>query len=399
MLYVVSQLWPFLLSIFFVGVLTAVLVRQPEEKRWIATWLKWAVLAYAAAAVVAVMGAVIERAGFYVENGLASFAAFLIGCFIGTRFTRGSIRENKGWAIGLVPAAILWLIGNAVVAPRIETDLRQRVGRAVEATGAAGGAFTVAGRDVAFADGAPKPAALLDAVQDVDGVRLVTGLEPQKATAQNSELAENKPPESPGEATSPTAPPMRESPLAQESRQEQRPPTQIGAPAAEPAPIAEKPPADEQLSLHAPEIAQVAPAPAGPQAIEGPKAEPQSASKPGETDVAACQAAIMKATGNDEITFVRGTAKIPAPSASVLDKIVVILKKCPLAKFEVRVHMDTGGAQNAALSQLRSQRLVEYFEREGVAKGRLVGVGYGDKRRSTAGAASKQAPHVEFLPK
>jgi outer membrane protein OmpA-like peptidoglycan-associated protein len=398
MLYVVSQLWAFLLAIFFVGILTSILVRQPEEKRWMAPWMKWAFLAFAAAAVVAVMGAVVERAGFYVENGLASFLAFLLGCFIGTRFTRGSLREHKGWAIGLVPVAVLWLVGNAVVAPRIEADLRQKVGKAVEANGADAGRFSVAGRDVVFSNDSPKPQALIDSVQDIDGVRLVTGLEPQKAAAQNPESAENKPSEPAGEAASQSAPPLRESPLAQESQQK-RPPAQIGAPSAEPAPVAEKPPADEQLSLHAPAIAQVAPAPAA-QTIESVKAEPPAAPSPVGTEAIACQSAVLKAIGKDEITFARGGVKIPPALTSLLDKIAVVLKKCPSVKFEIGVHMDAGGAANTALSQRRAERLVDYFEREGVAHGRLTGVGYGDTRRSKAGdAASKLNPHVEFLPK
>jgi outer membrane protein OmpA-like peptidoglycan-associated protein len=450
MYYVVSQLWVVMLSVFIVGVLTAVLVRQPEERRWIAPWLKWAILASMAAAAVATISAVVGRAGLYVESGLASFVAFLLGCFIGTRLTGGSLREHKGWALGLVPAIMIWLIGNAVMTPRVEADLKKRVGKAIEVAGGDPAKLEVAGRDVTLPEDAPNRPALIDATLDVDGVRLVTGVDKQKEAS--TERKEEKAPAEPETDVAPsdnrtdeitpaqseaapgdsrvgeTVPPVSDAAPGDDRADEKTPPQPNVASGDNNARERVRSSQDgrvQQQEKAAPPVARQELAPAAPEAIplNPPSAAAELApSRPlepenladhmrpvadvsklpaaGGHDAAPCQAALSANLAKDKIKFGAGNAKIPFTSASVLDKIAAVLKRCPGTKFEIAVYPDGKSGENAALAQKRAKRLVDYLEREGVEPGRLVGVGYGKRTspRPSAGKGGGSANrNVEFL--
>jgi outer membrane protein OmpA-like peptidoglycan-associated protein len=319
-----------------------------------------------------------------------------------------------------------------VTAPRLEADLKQRTAEAIEAAGGDPSKFEIAGRDVTLPEDAPKRQALIDAVLNVEGVRLVAGIEqpkPPKAEpkepasaerqteaapaagdetartetktdiAPSGDAAAEKPPvepkieagAAPKEANAP-----KEAVKKATSQQRQEPPA--------PQPELQPSPPAEQIPLREPLVAVIPPAPSDPEAMKSVAAETPPVAKlgPGELDAASCQAAISSALGKDKIQFGEGSAKIRFVSTPLLDKIAALLKRCPSTKFEIAVHTDAPGAANETMTQRRAERLVEYFEREGVARGRLIGVGYGAKKplRPNKGESDRAANRrVEFLAK
>ena len=423
MSYVASQLWMFLLSIFVVGVLTAILVRQPEERRWMAAWLKWAVLASAAAVAVVMVGAVSGRAGFFVESGLLGFAAYLIGGFVGTRLTRGSWREHKGWALGLVPAIMIWLAGNALMTPRIEDDLKQRVGQAMESAGADLSKLEISGRDVILPDELANRASLVDAIQDVNGVRLVVSAEklkealtarreplpverkavaPIEQNASDKTATQQEEPAPPVAALQPpvVAPkPPVEPQVAAPSAQVAAPPPATAPPAPVPQPQKEAPQSPPtQLSVHEPIVAEIGPPPPeSKMPMEKTNVVEPMIKVPavGALGAAACQSALSATAAKDKVQFGAGNAKIRFASTPFLDKVAELLKRCPGTRFEIGAKKDAAG-ESAPLTQRRLERLVDYLEREGIEHGRLI-ADQAKKPRSQGGeAGAGDARRVEF---
>jgi outer membrane protein OmpA-like peptidoglycan-associated protein len=373
MAYVVSQLWIWLLGAFVVGALTAILVRQPEEKRWIAGWMLWACLALLAASAVAGVGALAGRAALYVESGVASFATFLLGGVFGTRFTSGSLREHRGWALGLGPLALIWLGVCFFATAGLEADLKQRIGRAIE-----GGdlmKFEVEGRDILLPQDVADRAKLVDKILDVNGVRLVAdgGDGKYRALAESPERAPA--PDARANAAAPAEksaqPAFRgesEAPRVIASIPQTQVAAVVNAPSGRKEGLVQTASRDENLSANLASAADRAKAAAAVLA-KVPAA--------GELDAETCQAALSATVTLEKIEFGNASAKIRFVAGPILDKIAALLKRCQGVRVEIGVHMDAGGAANQKLSQQRAEKLISYLEREGVARGLLRGVGYG----------------------
>jgi outer membrane protein OmpA-like peptidoglycan-associated protein len=420
MTYLVSQLWTWLLSAFAVGVMTAILVRQPEERRWIARWMQWACLALLAASAVVAADAVAGRSALYVESAIASFVALILGGVVGTRFTGGSLCEHKGWALGLGPAGLIWLGACYFTTPALEADLKQRAGRVVESAGGDPLKLDVYGRDVTLPEDVADRAKLVDKILDVNGVRLVAASRAGKPT----ELAQ----------ALPRADKAASVPAFSGSELESRPstadetgtlkPPVAGAPtgkkALEPAAAALNSP--EPLAATSVTETASADAPASPQKAAAKEIERRSALAPssvsgrskaadvlaalppsGELDAATCQAALNATVSIDRIEFGNGNSKIRFMSTPGLEKATALLKRCATAKLEVGVHMDSPGAANLALSRQRAEKLISYFERAGVAHGRLRGAGYGASKpmapNATTAEGRAQNRRIEFVGK
>ena len=90
----------------------------------------------------------------------------------------------------------------------------------------------------------------------------------------------------------------------------------------------------------------------------------------------------------------------------LLDEVARVLVEAPaLTKVQVEGHTDWYGAleYNDTLSQARAQSVVDYLENRGVAPGRLVAMGYGERRPLVDGPAGRREPglsmnrRVEFV--
>jgi outer membrane protein OmpA-like peptidoglycan-associated protein len=84
---------------------------------------------------------------------------------------------------------------------------------------------------------------------------------------------------------------------------------------------------------------------------------------------------------SENILYALGQYKIEdAGSKQILDKVVKILKENPKVKLEVISHTDAQGddASNMALSEKRSNSVVNYFILKGVNKNRLKAIGKGE---------------------
>jgi outer membrane protein OmpA-like peptidoglycan-associated protein len=77
-----------------------------------------------------------------------------------------------------------------------------------------------------------------------------------------------------------------------------------------------------------------------------------------------------------------GSSKIRPNASSDLEKLVKFLKDNPGTKIEIDSHTDSRGsaAKNLLLSQARAQEVVNYLQKQGVGKNRLIPKGYGATR-------------------
>lgn len=413
MAYVVSHLWSWLLSAFVIGVATAILVRQPEEKRWIARWAMWACLALLAAAAVARVDALAGRPGLYVESGVASFVAFILGGVVGTRFTNGSLREHKGWALGLGPAALTWLGACFFATPGLEADLKQRAGQAIEAVGGDPLKIEIAGRDVILPPDIGDRDKLIDKVLDVKGVRFVVTKigaltePPKRASVANAPAPATA--ESESAATAVDKAPAEKALDTRASMEKAAEPSPVAVATtlqAEAAATTNATPPMKEADVQdvANELPTQSLSPDQAPAIDQATAAAVLAGLPatGELNAATCQVALSATATLEKIEFGNASAKIRFVAAPVLDKVAALLKRCPGVKVEIGVHTDAAGTANQRLSQERADKLISYLEREGVARGMLSGVGYGASKPLASNATDESRARnrrVEFVVK
>ncbi len=375
MTYIISHFWLWLLPIFIAGTATAILTRQAEAKGKVAAWLIWCGLAFAAGALTALLNVLLGRAGVWLETALASFAVYMLGAGAGAILRKGDPSEHKGWALGLIPAALLWFAGNLFGTPEIEADLKQSVGAAIKDAQESAGNFRVVGRDVLLPNDVADRTALAATIGKVEGVRLVIGTKKDlaetpvaggveqaadagKDAAQKAAEAEKKAIGTgwvdPGKATRDVA--------------------SKSADAGKARTTVDKTVAD-QPNTGAPAASAAEKAAAAKSAL---KSLPTS----GPLDAAACQAALNATLVLDKIDFRSSSVKIRRASAYVLDRLAVLLQRCPEQTVEIGVHADDFGDEegNQALSQRRADKVARYLISEGVAPARLTSVGYGDKK-------------------
>ena len=171
MTYIIAHFWLWLLPIFIAGTATAILTRQAEAKGKVAPWLIWCGLAFAAGALTALLNVLLGRAGVWLETALASFAVYMLGAGAGAILRKGDLAEHKGWALGLIPAALLWFAGNVFGTPNIEADLRRSVGAAIKDSRENARNFRVVGRDVLLPNDVSDREALAATIRKIEGVR------------------------------------------------------------------------------------------------------------------------------------------------------------------------------------------------------------------------------------
>jgi outer membrane protein OmpA-like peptidoglycan-associated protein len=419
MTYIISHFWLWLLPIFTAGIATAMFTRQAEAKGKVAPWLIWCGLAFAAGALTALLNVLVGRADVLLETALASFVVYMVGAAAGALLRKGDLAEHKGWALGLIPAALLWFAGNVFGTPKIEADLEQSVGATINDARENARNFRVVGRDVLLPNDVADRAALAATIGKVDGVRLVIGTDKtfaeapvaetmkqaadaRGAAAEKAVEADKKAAETgwadPGKAAHDVA--TKAADAGKEAATAAEKAVEAGAKAvtgwADSGRVAQNAatkPAEagneaKKKGVHAAGKAvadqskTAAPAASAVEKAAAAKSALKSLPASGPLDAAACQGALNATLVLDKIEFRGGGTKIGLASAYVLDRLAALLQRCPERKVEIGVHADNVGDEegNQALSQRRADKVVRYLINEGVAAARLTSVGYGDKK-------------------
>ena len=384
MTYIISHFWLWLLPIFIAGIATAMLTRQAEAKGKVAPWLIWCGLAFAAGALTALLDVMLGRAGVWLETALASFMVYMLGAGAGALLRKGDLAEHKGWALGLIPAALLWFAGNVFGTPNIEADLKQSVGAAIKDDRENARNFRVVGRDVLLPNDVADRAALAATIGKVRGVRLVIGTdrtfaetpvaETVEQAADTGESAAEKAVETgladSGKAAHDVA--TKADDAGKEATTATEKAVDAGAKAvtgwADSGKIAQNAatkPADagndaEKKAVHAGKAVADQSKAAAPAAEKAAAAKSALKSLPasGPLDAAACQAALNATLVLDKIDFRPGSVKIRRASAYVLDAAGGVAAALPGAEggdWRPRRRCRRRGGRSGAVATSRRQ--------------------------------------------
>lgn len=359
MIYLLTHFWAWGVSAFAVGLATALFIVRRPEGGPVAGWLIWFVLAFAAGLPVAALALLPGRPGFWLEMALMLFPAFLAGAAVGALLGRHSLRDNEGWAIGLVPLALIWLGAGFVAGRSTEQDLKRKAASAIEKVGGDPADLDVAGRDVLLPLGVANRAAAEEQLERIPDVRRVAeaGRPPSSAAKLNENAATARRNAREAEAS---ATPSREAPgdsPPQSAPDLARPSAAPSGEPARPGPPAINPDAD----------------PAGPAALARPEQGATADFVPasGALDIAACQRAVSAALAREPVQFSRRGAGVRRGATGALDKTVGLLQRCPQAEVEARVRSEGGDLDARRLARDRAARIVDYLGRMGVERGRL----------------------------
>jgi len=83
MIYVLTHFGLWFLAALAVGALSGLYTNRAEPDGTVSPWLRWALTAFVAGVVLAILGVLQGRAGLWLETGLWAFAAFLLGAAAG----------------------------------------------------------------------------------------------------------------------------------------------------------------------------------------------------------------------------------------------------------------------------------------------------------------------------
>jgi OOP family OmpA-OmpF porin len=119
-------------------------------------------------------------------------------------------------------------------------------------------------------------------------------------------------------------------------------------------------------------------------------------------DPTVCQQLFSDLLGKGRIRFDSGRANIDPDSAGLLDRLIETALRCPTTTIEIAGHTDSAGddAANQALSEKRSQAVVDYLVKAGLPAARFTAAGYGSTQpvadnESDEGKAQNR--RIEFL--
>lgn len=83
MMYLVSQLWLWLLLALVLGLIVGWLTCSREPTRWWVGWVPWGTAAFLVGLVVAVLRLLPDGMGYLLDSALLMFASYIIGCCVG----------------------------------------------------------------------------------------------------------------------------------------------------------------------------------------------------------------------------------------------------------------------------------------------------------------------------
>ncbi|BGE87425.1 MULTISPECIES: hypothetical protein [Methylosinus] len=320
MIFLVTHFWVWWMAALAIGAATALLLARAPERGALAGWLAWFGLAVLAGLPVAALHLLSGRAGLWLETGLALFLAFLVGAALGALAGGRSLREHEGWAVGLLPLALIVVGANVVGGRSLEAELARRAVAAIETFGGDPARIVVEGRDLLLTRDASAAEAERKIAQ-IAGVRRLVVVEAPVSEAPRVATAEPS-------ATDPA-----------------------------PAPAEAKKQPSAALRQAGPETSvSLDPGPNGQRGAES------AATSSGILDAVSCQRAVATILTEYPIRFTRN-AGIRRMSSGALEKISSLLQRCPAARVEVRAYGEAGNA--------RAERVTEYLARMGVERGRL----------------------------
>lgn len=194
-----AHLWSWLLACLVVGAATGFFLRAAPLRRRPVRWLLWAGLAFLAGAAVTTLGAAQGALALYVETALACFAAFLVGASAVSLAARGTVAAHEGWAIGLLPAALLWWGATQTAQPAYQAQLQNRVVAMAQEAGVDPAGLGLLGRDVTAPAAVAANADLVTRIAAARGVRRViaSGESPPAPENKPEDVAVNAPPSPP----------------------------------------------------------------------------------------------------------------------------------------------------------------------------------------------------------
>ena len=204
----------------------------------------------------------------------------------------------------------------------------------------------------------------------------------QPAVAAGASLPEHKTtPEEPGSrviAADVPEVPARKPAIAEAPA----PPESVAAASSTPPVPEHKPDSDpDPVPVTAPEPSLPAPA-APPLPQRGPRFETAALPPSNIAPERDCVAGVRSAAGPVEVHFAHGRAKLDTRGKALIDRLIGALNTCPEAALNVAGHSDASGRarRNLALSKHRARTVTSYMIHKGIDAGRLVAIGYGDKR-------------------
>jgi hypothetical protein len=140
-------LWPWLAACFAVGAAMGALAPGKTRGKSPARWLIWLCLAAIEGAAAIALGAVEGTVSLHIEAALACFAAFLIGAGAAALIFQRTLAGHEAWALGLIPAALLWWGASEFTAPAYEAELQKRVAALAQSADVDPAGMAFAGRD------------------------------------------------------------------------------------------------------------------------------------------------------------------------------------------------------------------------------------------------------------
>jgi len=413
MTYLLTHFWAWGVSAFAVGLATALSVARRSERGPVAGWLVWFALAFAAGLPVAMLGLLPGRSGFWLETGLLLFPAFLLGAALGALIGRHLLRDNEGWAIGLLPLALIWLGADFLAGRSVEQDLKRKAASAIEKIGGDPAYLDVAGRDILLPRDAANRAAAEEEIAHIPGVRRIADVDGLAGSAAKSyenavtarratRESEGPPPPASGLAPNGGAAGQAQAPQNAQPPGAAQPAGPSG-PAAKPKEFGAKPapttPAAIAPELARPSVVAAATPESGRPSAPATSGPDQGGAIPasGELDVPTCQKALTAALAREPVRFARHGAGVRRASTGALDKAIGLLERCPQTEVDVRVRAEGGDRAARTLARDRAARVVDYLGRMGVERGRLAVAGESGRPVSKDAPESESGSGVDFL--
>ena len=97
-----------IIAALFLGVAIGFLSRGWPRRERRLRWLGWTGLAALAGLLALALGAAQAPPALYLGAALSVFIAYLLGAAFGAMTAGGDLRAHDGWALGLLPLALLW---------------------------------------------------------------------------------------------------------------------------------------------------------------------------------------------------------------------------------------------------------------------------------------------------